>query len=550
MKSLGRAVAVFAFMALITIHTGTGLLAGFTEKTPRAVEGIDTLIQAGLVSWIGRANTLALLSFLTLLLPVLVYRRNAKGPAQKPRPEPTTVTPARMQRAVERASRSGIQPEDKRLMTELLYGVAEQVAREREIQRANERPQPFMRLVPRVPILPGERSRSWFGGNPSLPADTDWPVCDGKPATFLAQIDCSALHPDLWDGAGPRSGWLIFFLGFESGYITGKVLHTMSPGAPAQPPSPVEFDWRFLSQTSSMDWTSLARKDIPQWPIDVVWVSSREKDPLVRPKGGSNDGNPRFVRYHTGFDLNEPGWKPFDWATTLLMLDTAAAHARDTVRQWQRHLDSASKTLEQLSTNPERYNDPDAARERADVEAARAVQNAAVWEALLPLLGALRATVVTEAPSVPFSETRIDELIATLAAMTTPSSNGERTARPFPTVCPPKASGLWLTDWATLAQHHATYLYAADPTALPPAWCAKVEEQAAFDARREMGAMREVPDGYVNELSMGSEVTLLQLPTSHLMNWIWGDTYELVLTIRTADLARGDFGRVKVQITN
>jgi hypothetical protein len=49
---------------------------------------------------------------------------------------------------------------------------------------------------------------------------------------------------------------------------------------------------------------------------------------------------------------------------------------------------------------------------------------------------------------------------------------------------------------------------------------------------------------------MGQDVTLLQLPTSRLMNWIWGDTYDLVLTIDKADLDRGDFGRVKVQITN
>ncbi len=76
------------------------------------------------------------------------------------------------------------------------------------------------------------------------------------------------------------------------------------------------------------------------------------------------------------------------------------------------------------------------------------------------------------------------------------------------------------------------------------------EQQTAFDAQREMGAMRELPDGYVHEFSMGHDVTLLQLPTSHLMNWIWGDTYDLVLTIRRADLARGELSRVKVQITN
>ncbi|THK36479.1 DUF1963 domain-containing protein [Ensifer sp. MPMI2T] len=434
-------------------------------------------------------------------------------------------------------------------MMDLLEGVIGQVERGREMMKANERPKPFVRLVPKVPILPGAAPRSWFGGKPSLPAGTEWPTCDGKPAAFLAQIDCSSLPADLWDGAGPRSGWLSFFLGYENGSLAAKILHTQSPGAPVQAPSLIDFDWLYLRERPSWDWTSLARKDVPQWPVDVVWVSFKEEDPLVRPKR-DDDNNPRFVRYRTGFDLNEPGWKPFDWATTLLMLDTATAHARETIRRQRKYLEGATRNLEQLSTNPGRYGDPDAARKQAEDQAARAIESASAWKTCLPQVEALRAEVAAEAASRPFSEVLVDDLIATLAAMTMPDRNREQIAQAFPTVCPPQASALWLTDWATLAQHHATHLYAADPRALPPAWREKVEEQAAFDAQREMGAMREVPDGYVHEFAMGSDVTLLQLPTSHLMNWIWGDTYDLVLTAPRADLVLGEFGRVKVQITN
>ncbi len=338
MKSLGRAFVVFAFMALLTVHFDTRLLASFTDKTPRAVEAIDAVIRAGLVSWLGHTNTLVLLAFLTLLMPVLVYYRNPRDDQQS-NPEPATITPERMRRVVDRAPKPDIRPEDRKLMMDLLDGVIGQVKREREMRKANERPKPFVRLVPQVPILPGAPPRSWFGGNPSLPAGTGWPTCDGKPAAFLAQIDCSSLPPDLWDGAGPRSGWLSFFLGYENGNLAAKVLHIQSPGVPTQPPSPVEFDWLYLHETPSRDWNSLVRKDVPQWPVDVVWVSSKEEDPLVLPKGGSdNDDDPRFVRYRTGFDLNEPGWKPFDWTTALLMLDTAAAHARETARRWQRNL--------------------------------------------------------------------------------------------------------------------------------------------------------------------------------------------------------------------
>jgi len=550
MKSLGRAVAVFALMALITLHTGTGVLASFTEKTPRAVEGIDTLIQAGLVSWLGRTNTLMLLAFLTLLLPVLAYLRSEQDRAQKSPPEAATVTPARMQRAIDRKLMPETRQDDTRLLAALAEGVSAQVAQGHGMMKANERPKPFVRLVPQVPILHGQTPRSWFGGNPSLPAGTVWPVCDGKPALFLAQIDCSDLPPGLWEGAGPHSGWLSFFLGYENGCTSVKVLHTKAAGAPAQSPSPVDFEWQFLSETPGMDWTSLVRKDIARWPVDIVWIPSGENDPIVRAKAGSNDGNPRFTRHHTGFDLDNPGWKPFDWATTLLLLDTAAAHARDAARIWHRDLDRTSKILEKVGINPERHKDSNAVRERAEDELVRAKHFAAAWETLLQHVEALRAKVAAEAPSVPFSAARFDELTVTLSAMTVPDRQGEQPVPAFPLVCPPKASACWLTNWATLAQHHAAHLYAHDARALPPAWRARVEEQAAFDALQEMGSMREVPEGYVHEFAMGSEVTLLQLPTSHLMNWIWGDTYDLVLTIRTADLARSDFGRVKVQITN
>src|SRR3546814_2817973 len=47
---------------------------------------------------------------------------------------------------------------------------------------------------------------------PRLAAGMEWPRIDDQPADFLAQIDCTALPPDLWGGLGPREGALAFFL--------------------------------------------------------------------------------------------------------------------------------------------------------------------------------------------------------------------------------------------------------------------------------------------------------------------------------------------------
>ena len=54
---------------------------------------------------------------------------------------------------------------------------------------------------------------------------------------------------------------------------------------------------------------------------------------------------------------------------------------------------------------------------------------------------------------------------------------------------------------------------------------------------------------YVHE-STPRPVTLLELPSSSLMSWMFGDVDSLVLTITKADLAAGDFTALKVQVSN
>src|SRR3546814_12959118 len=69
---------------------------------------------------------------------------------------------------------------------------------------------------------------------PRLAAGMEWPRIDDQPADFLAQIDCTALPPDLWGGLGPREGALAFFLHRRRPEV--RVLHLRDPGPPVQPP--------------------------------------------------------------------------------------------------------------------------------------------------------------------------------------------------------------------------------------------------------------------------------------------------------------------------
>jgi hypothetical protein len=65
-----------------------------------------------------------------------------------------------------------------------------------------------------------------------------------------------------------------------------------------------------------------------------------------------------------------------------------------------------------------------------------------------------------------------------------------------------------------------------------------------------MGGMGHVPWNYVDEFDERDDVTLIELPSSSLMNWRFGDVYSLVITMTKADLAAGAFDRVKMQVSN
>ena len=62
--------------------------------------------------------------------------------------------------------------------------------------------------------------------------------------------------------------------------------------------------------------------------------------------------------------------------------------------------------------------------------------------------------------------------------------------------------------------------------------------------------MGHIPFKYVHAFDPHTEVTLLELPSSGLMSWMFGDVDNLVLTMKKTDLAAGNFGAVKVQVSN
>src|SRR4051794_34286422 len=65
-----------------------------------------------------------------------------------------------------------------------------------------------------VPIRFDEPARSWLGGLPQMPDNIPWPrtTGNGAPLHFIAQIACADLPKQIWNGRGPRDGWLLLFV--------------------------------------------------------------------------------------------------------------------------------------------------------------------------------------------------------------------------------------------------------------------------------------------------------------------------------------------------
>ena len=51
-------------------------------------------------------------------------------------------------------------------------------------------------------------------------------------------------------------------------------------------------------------------------------------------------------------------------------------------------------------------------------------------------------------------------------------------------------------------------------------------------------------------LCADSEITLIALPSSDLLSWMFGDVNNLVVTMKKTDLAAGNFDALKVQVSN
>lgn len=193
----------------------------------------------------------------------------------------------RQARAAEAAP--AVSPEQERQRLDRIRRVAEEVSPPPvEVRPAVDWPiteTVSVALRRRIPVQFDVPARSWLGGLPMLPDHIEWPrgIDPGQPEAaprplhFVAQIACADLPGDLWDGLGPRDGWLLFFCNANSAFVghpeTFRVLHTDEPGSEREPPAdmaPVDDALRIGSPFRG--W--MAPEEVPgrwrRWPVDCV----------------------------------------------------------------------------------------------------------------------------------------------------------------------------------------------------------------------------------------------------------------------------------------
>lgn len=514
------------------------------------------------------AELLVPLGFLVLLAGLLYaavrltlksFGNVATAIAQAKQPAPAAPAPAPARKRGLTPSAQPLTRADRDLVSQIMDGMLAQLAHEEDMVAARGTEACAVRLAPQVPIRDAASPRSWLGGGARLPAGMAWPRMDGVDACVLAQISLADLPADVWDGLGPRTGWLLLLAHPDSWDV--RVQHLPTADVYHAPPRPVGPAYCWSQSEPRAGQIAHLPRLWPQWPVVPVAVRPSDPDPYIE---GRFEG--QHSRYKAGYDLREAGLHPFDWSSLLALCDVLEAWMAD---MWKPvDPEQPSPLAEQLRKSKARLADPDLSMgDRQRIE-----QNIAFLPTLIAATDAARLTndesrarakeiiaIVreTHAAGEPFSANDAAAVVDALGAIEwvrvmRDDNHGAAQVRTLR--LPLTRHDMDATSWVyAYDQRHADLAkraYCADPASLPAPQRAHYEPRWQAQAQHEMPSMGHVPFGYVHDFDPATDVTLIEIPTGHLVDWMFGDCYHLVLTMKKADLAAGQWDKVLVQISN
>jgi hypothetical protein len=389
-----------------------------------------------------------------------------------------------------------------------------------------------LRLVPQIPLRDAISTNSWLGGRPRLPEGMAWPQIDGEPADFLAQIDCASLPPALWGGLGPRDGALAFFI-HRRGYHM-QALHLRDTDVAVAAPLALDDPDGWFGPHGGLrfgDLEPFAVRAFPEWPVDLVAVGPGDADPRV--EGDPNDIG--AMLYNRSYDIADPAFHPFDWGSMTAMI--AILEMR----------------LDRLTTDA--VPPPGASAEDIVALEQRAAINREARARTQEIIAIVHESAAKEAFSVSDASAVMSALHAIHWAKAVHRIDPETGAEVHDTIALPLTThradaNLWVHDYQTILFDRAKHAWCANPDSLSAPMRAFYEPYWRDLAGREMAAIGHEPFRYVHDYDEDRDAVLLELPTSGLMSRMFGDCDNLVVTIDKADLAVGDFTKLRVQVSN
>lgn len=445
-------------------------------------------------------------------------------------------------------------------VSQMLETIVAEVEQQAERIERDDTGAVVVRLVPQIPPRDSAHPTSWLGGRPRLDRGGAWPEIREIPAVFLAQISFADLPRDLWDGLGPREGAFAVFTHPRDGDTA--IVTVANPGEPNDPPHMQDDADHWFTPRGALHFGDLKpfrRPGLPAWPVDLVAVRPGDDDPRDT---AIPDDRPGDRLYRTGFDIADPAFHPFDWNVMAALADILAMR----IERFWRDVEGPSPIEVQVANVERRIAALDAGgddpmdREALDnmraslAELVEATDAAAAMNRDARLRAEEIVTIVRDsAHKAAFSVGDAAAVMGALRAIrwTKVHRGADPEGRPGAeqvavqtlalTEHHPDAP-LWVHDYHSVWFDHARRAYAADPSALSDAARAIVEPWCRELAAREIGSI-----GHVQDQGEAAHATLLELPSSELIGWLFGDADRFRATLRKADLAMGRFDRPVVQ---
>ena len=362
----------------------------------------------------------------------------------------------------------------------------------------------------------------WFGGSPKLPKDVDWPEIDGTELCFVAQIDLTQVPTNIWSGVGPRHGHFAFFVHPNEAEAT--VLHVDGELEKREGPSPVGAHfWRDESCKLTPQSTHFT-----EWPVEVTGHVGK----LPEPSGWRKGFAPNFPKpsvANEALDLTNKAHQPFDERSLKALLEGIQWH-------FEKTQELVANFLENKKLRPETSDALEGLHETLRASFSEFLK---IREVLTPYTFA-------------FDSNRLQHHLQALSTLRSGIFKYlDKDEEGYAEVEVTYAEAAEYIGFLGTLEREAKRAYVQNPEVLSAEVKARCEQLWAYDAIHERAAMSHPPHGFIYTPygpTSPNEV-LLELPSSDLIGWIWGDLYSIVLTIPREDLARGKYGIIFMSIS-